>query len=176
MTDKEMFALVNQVNGRVARGDAESIAALKALPKDYAVSALLNIFEQNYHLYLEKPENRRIALKVGEVLAEIPGTEEYLLNLLKKLPQPTPRWLFQQRQNAIDCLVNVHNKTSVRVFCSSLGESDLGIEPGVLGKALAAMNIPSAPYGPKGAKESSSPQGIAEWKDWWEANKEKYAE
>ena len=75
MTEKEMFAIINQVNARVARGDAESITTLKTLPKDYAASALLNIFEQNYHLYLEKPENRRIALKVGEVLTEIPGSE-----------------------------------------------------------------------------------------------------
>lgn len=73
-------------------------------------------------------------------------------------------------------MVQVHKKFAIRVLADALTAPDRGMDAARLGSALADMNIPSAPYSKETRKSAGSPDSVAKWKLWWEANKAQYAE
>ena len=62
------------------------------------------------------------------------------------------------------------------MFGELLGDSELDIPIATVGTSLADMNLPGAPYSAKTSKDAKTPDGIAKWKQWWDANKAQYAE
>ena len=88
------------------------------------------------------------------------------------IPQPSRGEL--QRDIAIESLVLVHHNFAVRLIAQALSDPELGVPIGKLGTALAKMELPSTPYSSSQLKESATDDGIAKWKEWWEANKAQY--
>ena len=177
MTDKEMLAVINKVTQRMNRGDVKALDDLKTIPSDTAVPALLMFYRQNHVVMRETPENRVIASRSAQLVAEVPGADVYLKGLFKKqTTENLPGWFERQREAAVDAMVQVHNKFAIRVLADALTAPDRGMDAARLGAALADMNIPSAPYSKETRKSAGSPDGIAKWKEWWEANKAQYAQ
>lgn len=171
---KEYIALMNEVSHRVAMGEINALDDLKKLPADYGEAAVLQQFKNYYNLYKARPSDDATALKAAQVATEIPGGEAYLRTLLVKLEKPTGG-IINQRNNAINALVLARNNVSVRLFCGVLSDPDLGVRPDLICRCLAKMNIADAPYNDKTIADSISPEGIAKWKEWWTANKAKFA-
>jgi len=177
MTDKEILAIINKVTLRVTGGDVAALNDLKTLPNDFAVPSLLMFFRQNHFVLHETPQNRAIAAKASQLVLEIPDADVYLKGLFKKQSTADlPGWFLSQRNAAVACLVQLHNKFAIRAVANSLTDPDVGIDLATLAGALADMNIPSAPYSKATRKQSSSADGIAKWQQWWQENKAQYTE
>jgi len=172
---QEIITLVNKVEARVAAGDASAVDDLLTLPGNWAVPALLNIFKENYTVYGATPEMQAIGKKAAVLATTVPGGEEYLVKLLKKISDDNPNWVFIQQDTGFKCLIVANNKTSVRVLCSALDEPDSG---GRAANALAAMDLPGARYSSsdRSGRSSANAEGIAQWKQWWTSNSSNYAD
>lgn len=94
MTDKEMLAVINKVTQRMNRGDVTALDDLKTIPSDTAVPALLMFYRQNHVVMRETPQNRVIASKAAQLVAEVPGADVYLKGLFKnRRPRTFPAGL-----------------------------------------------------------------------------------
>lgn len=172
-SQQEVVALMNKVQSRVAGGDVNALNDLSTLPGSWAAPAFLTIFQQNYNIYGETAQNRAVAEKCADLATTVPGSEEYFVKLLKKKDANSPNWVYAQQKTAVKLLLLVHNKASVRIFCSALDDPEMG---GKVANALATMGLPDAPYASKDKSAISSADDIAKWKQWWESNKNNYAD
>ncbi len=174
--DKKAVAVFNSVAPRVSGGDIKALDDLKTLDPDDGTAALLFFFHANYNVMRATPQTRAFAARTAELAAELPGSETYFKGLFKKgPPAKNKNSLANQRQDAINCLVYMKQRIAIRIVAESLADPELDVDPGMLGKALADMGIKGAPYSPKERKEAASPDAIAKWKEWYEANKATFA-
>ena len=173
-TQQEVVALVNKVEARVAAGDASALDDLLTLPGNWAVPALIDIFKENYVAYGATPQMQAIGKKAALLATTVSGGEEYLAKLLKKKPDDDPNWVFIQQDMGIKALIVADNKTAVRLFCGALDEPEIGARAA---NALAAMNLPGAPYSSKdkSGRSKANAQGISQWKQWWNSNAGDYS-
>jgi hypothetical protein len=173
-TQQEVIALMNKVEARVAAGDASALDDLLTLPGNWAVPALIDIFKENYVVYGATPQMKAIGKKAALLATTVSGGEEYLTKLLKKKPDDDPNWVFIQQDMGIKALIVADNKTAVRLFCGALDEPEIGARAA---NALAAMNLPGAPYASKdkSGRTSASAESINQWKQWWDSNASNYA-
>ncbi len=171
-SDKEAIAIMNRVQRKVAGGDVGALDELTTLPGSMSAPAFLTIFKQNYNVYGATAQNRAIGLKAAQLATSVPGGEEYLVKLLRKKPDNSPNWVLIQQDTGIKALIATNNKTSVRILCGALDEVDIG---GKAANALATMGLPGAPYSSKSKSDTSTPQGVQKWKQWWAENADSYA-
>jgi hypothetical protein len=169
-TKEQVIALMNKVQERVAGGDISALDDLLALPGNWAVPALLDIFEE--HNNPAEANERAMAARAAELATSVAGGEKYLIMTMKDNPDDSPPWVFGQQDTAIRCLIFARNNTAVRVLCSALDQPQMG---GRVANALANMNLPGAPYSSIHKDDTSSAAGIAQWKQWWKTNASHYA-
>lgn len=170
-TEKELVALMNKVQRRIAEGDVSALNDLNTLPGKFAVPAFLTIFKQHYTLNGATVTDRAIGVKCAEFATSIPGSDEYLTSLLKG--KPANNGIYFQQDSAIQCLVIVHNEKTVRILGGSLDtldEEEIG--PKVT-HALTDLKLPEAPISPR--DRVSNAEALKKWKQWWQAHKEAYA-
>jgi hypothetical protein len=164
--------VINNVNRRITYDlDIKALDDLKPLATNDAVASLLMFFNQNQHLYKATAKHKEIAARAAQLATELPNADAYFMKVFRKT-QPSRGEL--QRDIAIESLVLVHNNFAVRLVAQALSDPELGVPIGKLGSALAKMELPSAPFSSSQLKESATDDGIAKWKEWWEANKAQY--
>ena len=176
MSDKEIVATINKVVMKVTGGDVAALDDLKTLPSDTTVAAALMFFSQNFYVFRKTKQNGVVAAKTAELATSAPTSEVYLKNMLKKQPVKPNNKMLHQRDTGIDCMVFIHNKVAVRVFGELLSDPELAIPIGTVSTSLADMSLAGAPYSSKTRNDAKTPEAIAKWKEWWEANKAQYAE
>jgi hypothetical protein len=174
-TQQEVIALMNKVEARVAAGDASALDDLLTLPGHWAVPALIDIFKENYVVYGATPKMQAIGRRAATLATSVSGGEEYLAKLLTKKPDDDPNYVFIQQDMAIKALIVADNKTAVRLFCGALDQPEIGARTA---NALAAMNLPGAPYSSrdKSGRTTASAEHIDQWKQWWNSNASNYAD
>lgn len=172
-TREEVGALMNKVQDRVASGDVSALDQLLTLPGNWAVPALLDIFEEHYNLNLPSATDLAMEARAAQLATSVAGGEAYLVKLLRKKPDDSPPWVFGQQDVAIQCLIYAHNNTAVRLCCGALDQPDIG---GRAANALATMKLPGAPYSSEdtSGKSSGDAGAITKWKQWWKANANNY--
>lgn len=169
-SEKELVSLMNRVQSRVAAGEINALNDLTTLPGKFAVPAFLTIFKQHYNLNGATATDRAIGVKCAEFATSIPGSDEYLISLLKG--KPANNGIYFQQDSAIQCLVIVHNDKTVRILggsLDSLDEEEIG--PKVT-HALADLKLPEAPISPR--ERVSNAEALKRWKQWWQAHKDAY--
>ena len=176
MTDKEMIAVINKVQRAYLAGNKDSLEELQKLPTNTAVPALLPYFNQNFQLFRPDAKKEAEARRIAKLILDLPGIDGFIKGLLKISPSKNPGWILHQRNGIIDMLIFVHNKTSVRLFADLLNDPDNALPDKDLGRFLALLNIPGAPFSKETQKEAITPEGMKRWKEWWETNKGDYPE
>lgn len=176
LTEEEISATINSVNQRLERGDTAALEEIKKLPEDKAVAAFVFFFKQNYYVFKAPQSQRDIALKAGKMAAENPGAETYFKKLWKKPPEGRSGFLVRQRETSMDLLGEVNTKFSIRLLGEALSEPDLGEQARHLGRALAKMNIPGAPFSKDTMNKAYSAASLEKWKAWWETHKDEYSQ
>jgi len=166
---EEIAVLMNRVSERLMLDEIEALEDVRKLPGDEAVAGLLLCFKQYYYRYKATPVQQEIAARSALYLTEAPTAAAYLKRLYEKQETDKPGPLKFQRTTALDCMIAAKNKFAVRTVCELLSNPELGIPPGELGLALAKMDLPAAPFTNAARKGATTPEGIAKWKEWWEA-------
>lgn len=170
-SEKEIVALMNRVQRRIAEGDVKALDDLTALPAKFSTSAFLTIFKQNYNVSGASASQKAIGLRCAQLATSTPGGEEYLAKLLKG--KAANNYIYFQQESAIHCLTLVHNDVSIRILCGALDDLDPEeIGPKVV-RALASLNLAAAPVSPKETIRYAD--AISKWKQWWDAHKSEYA-
>jgi hypothetical protein len=178
MSEKEIRDVVNKVlRDYQGRGDTTSLDSLKKLPTNSAIPALLIFYKQNRNTLHHNAKVDAEAMRLAKIIVELPDSAGYMKPLFKTPPVPNPPgWYIDQRNTIADLLTLVDSKFSVRMFGDQLDAPDNILSPKDLGKYLARLNIPGAPFSAQTQQASATPEGIAKWKEWWEANKGDYPE
>ena len=167
---KEIVALMNRVQSRVAAGEISALDDLTTLPGKFAVPALLTIFKQHYNLNGASKTDKAIGVKVAQLVTTVSGGDEYIASLLKG--KPANNYVYFQAESAIQCLAIVHNETSVRLLCGCLDVVDEDEIGPLVTSALTGLNLPAAPISPK--DRLSNAAALSKWKLWWQAHKDEY--
>ena len=170
-SEKEVIALMNKVQARVAGGDVKALDELTTLPGSWSPPAFLTIFKQNYNIYGATASNRAIGARCAQLATSTAGGEEYLVKLLKG--KAANNGIYYQQDSAIKCLVVVHNDTSVRILGGALADVDteeIGPKPT---RALTTLNLPGSPISPK--DRVSDADAFAKWRKWWDGHKGDYS-
>ena len=176
MTHEEIMKVVNSVGERLEKNDVSALDDLKTLPNEEAVAVAMMYFKQYNYVYNSTDLDHQKSAKAAELTTDIPGSEDYFKRLLRKQPSPVPGQLARMRVVALDLLVKTHTKASVRIMAEALSDPELAARPGDIGKALATMSLPDAPFTKADGNNAGIPTGIAKWKEWWTANKGQYVE
>jgi hypothetical protein len=166
-SEKEVVALMNKVQTRVAAGDVKAVDELASLPGQFAAPAFLTIFKQNYSISGATPTQKAIGERCAKLLTTTKGCEEYVVKLLKG--KPVNNYAFYQQDSAIKCLVLIHDVTSIRILGNALEEVDPEEIGPKLTRALTSLNLPGAPIAPK--DKLSNADALAKWKRWWQDHK-----
>ena len=169
-SDKEVIALTNKVQARVAGGDVKALDELTTLPGHWATPAFLTIFKHNYNIFGYTPTNRAIGARCAQLAVSTNGGEEYLVKLLKG--KAANNMVYYQQDCAIKCLVVVHDEKSVRILGGALAD----VEPEEIGpkltRALTSLNLPGSPVSPK--ERIGDADALAKWRKWWDGHKGDY--
>ena len=175
MSDKEIMAVVNKVQRAYTGGNKDSLDQLTKLPTSSAVPALLIFFKQNFYTFHPTTETNAEALRIAKMIIDLPNSAGYMKPFFKTPPAKNlPAWYIQQRNNIIDLLILVDGKFSVRMFADQLNDPANILTPKDLGRYLALLNISGAPFSKETQNAAGTTDGIAKWKEWWDANKSDY--
>ena len=177
MSDKEVMAVVNRVLRAYTGGDKDSLNELKKLPTNSAIPALLIFFKQSFYTFRPNAKTNAEALRIARMIVALPDSAGYMKPLFKTPPAKNPPgWYINQRGQIIDLLILLDSKFSVRMFADQLNDPDNILEPKDLGRYLALLNIPGAPFSKDTQKSAATPEGMQKWREWWAANKGDYPE
>lgn len=167
--------ILNKAGERLMAGDITALDDVKALPGDDSVAGLIMFFKQYFYVFSKETEKKAIAKKAAIYITECPTAGPYIKRLFKKeAGRPKSGMLTNYRQTTLDALTDAKNSFAIRTLFELMDERDLEVPVGDFAIALAKMDLPSAPYTRDARKGASTPEGIAKWKEWWEANKAKY--
>lgn len=170
-TQKEVIAMLNRVQARVASGDLKAMDELTTLPGDWAAPALLHIFKHNYQIAGATPTNKAAGLKAAQLATTVAGGEEYLVKLLEDKPAREAEAVAPEQEAGIRMLVAAKNHAAVRILCGALDQPQMSKK---VVRALNQLSLPGAPQFPPDRMKNADLEVIAKWKEWWAANKETY--
>lgn len=176
---KQTIAVLNRADVRLMKGDITALDDVKALPGDDAVAGLLMFFKQYFYVYSTETEKKAIAAKAAQYITESPTAGPYIKRLFKKEANRPPSGnLTKYRQVTLESLITARNAFAVRTLFELMDESELEVPVGDFTRALARMSLPDAPFPAPDLRSTKNPnytpEGIAKWKEWWEANKANY--
>jgi hypothetical protein len=173
---KQTMVVLKSASERLMRGDITALDDVKALPGDDSVAGLLMFFKQNFYVFSKETQKKAIAAKAAEYITVCPTAGDYIKRLFKKeAGRPKSGMLMNYRQTTLDSLTSAKNPFAIRLLFELMDETELEVRVGDFSVALAKMDLPSAPYSSQSRKGADTPDGIAKWRSWWEANRGEYA-
>lgn len=174
---KRSIEIINRSSDRLVKGEIEALDDVKALPGDDAVKGLLLLFSNYHRVFKATEQQKAIAARAAQYFTECETAKTYVLRLFRKDPsRPQSPRLTRQRDIILDCLGAAKNRFSLKLMIELIVDSDLDVPPGTIGLGLARADIPGAPYSRSASKGTTTPEGLAKWKNWWSENQASFPE
>lgn len=172
---KKTMAVLNKASERLMQGDITALDDVKALPGDDAVAGLISFFQSNFYVFSKETKKKAIATKAALYITECPTAADYIRRLFRKeAGRPKSGLLARYREATLDALASAKNPFAINLLFELMDDPQLEVPQGDISVALAKMDLPGAPFTSKARQGAATPEGIARWQPWWEANKATY--